>query len=70
MFTTNMAFPSFAATYVQRRREAEKLTKIDRKMENLALRQPTFADGPVFQKLAVQRDAQLQRVLSLSAPVW
>jgi hypothetical protein len=65
MFTTNASSKHFAMTYVQRRKETEKLTEIDRKMESLALRQPSFEDDPFFQELAIQRNAQLQRVLSL-----
>lgn len=66
MFTTNMASHYLPTTYVQRRSEVEKLLKVSRQIEQLALNDPAFEDHPDFQRLQVEYDSQLRNVLSLT----
>jgi predicted metal-dependent hydrolase len=66
MFTTNTSSRASAVTYVQRRKETERLLEIEQRMEDLALSLPHFSDDPAFERLATQHKDQLQRILSLS----
>jgi hypothetical protein len=61
-----MASKSTVTTYVERRRETEKLAAIDRKIEQFVLGRSSFENDPAFQKLNTDYLVQFNRVRSLS----
>lgn len=66
MRTTNAASRSLPATYVTRREECEKLLRVARHLEQLALNNPDFSNSAEFKSLQADYGAQLRNVLSIS----
>ncbi len=65
MYQTNCATKAIPMTYMDRRRESERLSKITRKMEGMAFENESYLDDPRFAELDKAYEATVLNLLSL-----
>jgi hypothetical protein len=66
MYTTNTATRAIPMTYMDRKRESDRLSKITEEMEKIAFDNPEgFSDDPQFAELDRAYEATVLNLLSL-----